>query len=160
MWTCPQCRTQNQDHDTACVNCGAIRAAGRFSSNQHGARTPRVTSASDPSSAQPPARGGYSLPETGVQPRPPKRSPVIVMARFAGILLATLLPVLTVLLSWRQSDALKHALLPLLLPTGTPEWQGTVCYIVLAFIAALLSLLPGLWTLLLARRSLPPPRNR
>lgn len=157
MWTCPQCRTQNQDADTVCAGCGAPRSAGRFQ-NQNTAPVPRVSAPGGTRQAAP-ARSSYPLPETGVTPRPPKRPAVCVLARFTGTVLLVLLPVLTALLAWRQYGALSRALLPLFLGTAEAQWQQTVCYAVLSLTAVLLSLLPGLWTLLLSR-PMPPKDGR
>lgn len=170
MWTCPQCQTQNQDTDSACAGCGAVRSAGRFNGSQQAspsARSPRVsTPAAEPKQQQQAqgivrpssVRSAYQLPETGVMPRPPRRQAVLLLARFVGTLLAILLPVLTALLAWRQYEAIRQAFLPLLLGADAPAWQTIACYGILALIGVLLAMLPGLWTLLLARRPLPPPR--
>ena len=82
------------------------------------------------------------------------------LARVSGTLLSILLPVFTLLLSWRQRDTLRQALLPLLLPAGAPAWLEWICYGILTLTAVLLALLPGLWTLLLARRPLPPASSK
>ena len=66
-------------------------------------------------------------------------------------MLMILLPVLTALFAWRQYDAVKAALIPLLLGSDAKGWMEIAVYCILSLIAVLVSFLPGLWTLLLAR---------
>ena len=68
-------------------------------------------------------------------------------------LLAVLLPLLVGLLAWRQYDALSKALLPLYLTEKAPDWLRSVFYGMLTAAAVLLSMLPGLWTILLSRNN-------
>ncbi len=154
MWICAQCNARNEDHETACAACGAVRAAGRFSPQ----RPARSAENRRPQVSRPsPSKSNYTLPDTDM-PRQPRRP--LVLARVSGTLLSILLPVFTLLLSWRQRDALRQALLPLLLPAGAPAWLEWICYGILTLTAVLLALLPGLWTLLLARRPLPPASSK
>ena len=138
MWICSQCGVQNSDQERVCSSCGATRAAGRF--------RPRISSGGQrrPATPQPPAQA--------VQ-RPPAAAR---LGRLTGVLLLILLPLWTALIAWRQAAALAPVLVPLALPASVPGWLGGVCYILMALTATLLSLLPGLWTLLLSRPPLPP----
>ena len=67
-----------------------------------------------------------------------------------------LLPLLVGLLAWRQYDVLAEALLPLYLTEKAPDWLRSVFYGALTAAAVLLSMLPGLWTILLSRK---PPKQ-
>lgn len=166
MWICPRCHTENRDAFPACESCGAARSAGRFGSSpgnrESVARAPRVTAAAPSGDAIPrpaaSARAAYQPPETEMPPAaaPRKRGAAARLARLVGGALCVLLPALTALLAVRQYDALSGALLPLLLSETTADAARLLCYLALALIAGLLSLLPGLWTLLLAR----PYKNR
>lgn len=159
MWICPRCHAENKDSAAACEGCGAVRAAGRFGSGapeQHAARAPRVTPAAE---AAPPRRRvpeGYQPPETQLRARPP-RQPFSGLGRAVGGGLLVLLPLLTMLLAWRQHGALSGVLTALLLDDAAGDGARMTVYIALAVIAALLASLPGLWTLLLSGR---PPRRR
>ena len=145
MWICPHCRVQNQDTDNACVSCGAARAQGRFGSSSMTGNTRKNMP------PPPAARQAYPLPDTGVKPRRPRPRKAETAARFAGTALLTLLPVLTALVLWRQYGAWRQPLAGLLLPGGAAGWQQLIVYLVFSLAAVLLSLLPGLWTLLLVR---------
>ena len=160
MWICQRCQTENRDSAHACRQCGTVRAAGRFGSSpqQHsgmGAAPPRVT-ASQPVQAQEPSplsptRSGYQPPEENARaPRQKKGGP----ARLVGVVLCVLLPVLTLALAWQQREILLPVLTPLFTGTKAPDWLNWTCYGVLSLTAALLALLPGLWTLLLNKRTL------
>ena len=160
MWICQRCYTENRDSSNVCAGCGAPRAAGRFGSapQQRPSQPsqPPVVSVpgvqQEPAPVSRPSRNGYQMPETGVRPQKEKKKAFVPrLAGFVGVLLMVLLPVLTALLAWRQHDTLSKALVPLLLGNGRAEWIGIVVYCVLSLIAVLLSVLPGLWTLLLAR---------
>ena len=72
--------------------------------------------------------------------------------RFLSILLCVLLPVMTLLLSWQQREILRPVLASLFVGQEAPEWLNWTCYGVLSLAAALVALLPGLWTLLLNKR--------
>ena len=165
MWICPRCHTENRDADTACEACGAARAAGRFASPpqrpqqriSRPAQPPRVTAPSPlqetAEAPAAPARGGYQAPEFRASKPRRRRAPLLILSRWVGGILCLALPALTLLLAWRQRQTLFSVLTPLLLGPDAPAWQGWTAFGVLALTGALLSLLPGLWTLLLARRT-------
>lgn len=69
-------------------------------------------------------------------------------AKLIGVLLCILLPALAGILAWRQYDAVSQAMIPLFLNDAAPEWARIAVYSGLCLIAGLLSLLPGLWTLM------------
>lgn len=159
MWICQRCHSENRDAASACEACGAPRAAGRFASAptmQRPGRTaqpPQVTSpgsAVEKQSSGAASRSEYQLPE--FPPRKRRRGPLAAFARFAGAALLILLPLLTAGLAVRQYDVLSSVLLPLILNEKAPAWMALACYLLAALCAVLLSMLPGLWTLLLARK--------
>ena len=98
-------------------------------------------------------RGPYPPPDPfGGKPRR-KRNGAEKLARFAGTLLCVLLPVLTLALSWAQRETLLSALPPLILGEDGPAWLAWGIWGAFTLAGAFLSLLPGLWTLLLNRRN-------
>ncbi len=159
MWICQQCQRENRDSVRVCPVCGMVRAAGRFGSapqQQSGAGSapPRVTPA-QPAAVQEalppsPALSGYQPPEEKAR-APQKKSGG--GARLAGGLLCVLLPAMALLLAWQQRELLRPVLTPLFTGPDAPDWLSWTCYGVLSLAAALLALLPGLWTLLLNRRN-------
>lgn len=164
MWICPRCQAENRESSAACASCGAIRSAGRFTSS---VQEPRVVQASRvsaplPESSQRPAsiRNAYQPPDPEMGRKSRRHShPLLTLGKWTGTGLCILLPILTALLAWRQYDALAQALLPLLIPGDAPRAIQILLYIALALIAVLLSMLPGLWTLLLARQNSPKERG-
>ncbi len=140
-----------------CPVCGTARAAGRFGSapqQRSGmGSAPRVTAAqpaqAQESSQPSPVRSSYQPPEENV--RAPRRGKGGFI-RLVGGLLCVLLPIMTLLLAWRQREILFPVLIPLFTGPEAPAWLNWTCYGVLSLTAALLALLPGLWTLLLNRR--------
>lgn len=158
MWICQRCRAENRDSASACQACGAVRAAGRFGSapQQRPVQTvqpPRVTPPVSPSEPEVPTapRGGYQAPEQRMPKIRKKRAPLLSLACLTGGALCVLLPLLTALWAWTQRDTLHAELLPLL-GADAPVWLGWTVYAATTLTAVLLSLLPGLWTLLLAKR--------
>lgn len=156
MWICNRCQAENRDSLSACETCGAARSAGRFGSAPamgDTARTPRVTAAREPvvrpaaqaAPAAPAARRSYAPP-----PEPPSRGPLRVFAKIVGGLLLILLPLLCAALCVQNQAALEDALLPLLLPAETDDVLRSLCFWAIAVAAILVSMLPGLWTILLA----------
>ena len=79
-----------------------------------------------------------------------------IFGKLVGGLLIVLLPLLIGLLAWRQYDVLSETLLPLYLTEKAPDWLRSVFYGMLTAAAVLLSMLPGLWTILLSRK---PPKQ-
>ncbi len=139
-----------------CPVCGNTRPAGRFGSAPQ--RRPEMDSAPRVIPAQPvqtqepappaSARSEYQPPEESVRaPRKRGGTPT----RLAGGLLCVLLPALTLALAWQQREILLPVLTPLFTGPDAPDWLKWGCYGALALSAALLALLPGLWTLLLNR---------
>ena len=157
MWICQRCQTENRDSVRMCPVCGNTRSAGRFGSapqQRSGmGSAPRVTAA-QPAQAteqlQPsPVRSGYQPPEGNA--RPPRRKGG-GFSRTVGGLLCVLLPAMTLALAWQQREILFPVLTPLFTGPEAPDWLNWTCYGLLSLAAALLALLPGLWTLLLNRR--------
>ena len=153
MWICQRCQTQNRDGMQACPVCGTMRAAGRF-----GSAPPRVTAAA---AAVPQAqesvpsgnhRSGYQPPEGNARAPRAARGKSGRLARLTGGALCVLLPVMILALAWQQREILRPVLAPLFTGADAPEWLGWTCYGILSLAAALIALLPGLWTLLLNRR--------
>ena len=164
MWICPRCHSENREAAAACENCGATRSAGRFGSSPQQPRrmqppsSPRISTPAgreqrEPEMPRSSARNEYPVPEMDLpRAKHVKRSSAL-FSRIVGVLLSVLLPVLVGLLAWRQYDVLSPALTGLLLPEDAADWMRIGCYAALGVVAALLALLPGLWTLLLARSS-------
>jgi len=142
MWTCKRCQRENDDAAAFCPQCGGPRAAGRF--GQAAGRREKVFRT---------PKGAYRVPDTGVTERKRRRGRLHALAWLAGACLAVLLPVWTAALAVLRYDDVSSALLPLLLGPEAPGWLGAVLYGLMALAAVLLSLLPGLWTMLLAGNS-------
>ena len=160
MWICQRCQTENKDTVHACRACGTVRAAGRFGSaptqySGMGATAPRVTPAQPVQTQEPPKSGPVQAncqpPEENT--RVPRGKKGGGLARLVGVLLCVLLPLLTVLLAWQQKEVLLPVLTPLFTGPDAPAWLSWTCYGALSLTAALLALLPGLWTLLLNKRN-------
>ena len=175
MWVCQHCHSENKDTSATCAACGTPRPIRRFGSapQAHTASpAPMVASAQQSDAAPSPqsvpdaraaaaARAAY---QATVQQRKdedyydeeeemdrPRRGGSI-FGKLVGGLLIVLLPLLVGLLAWRQYDALSEALLPLYLTEKAPDWLRSVFYGMLTAAAVLLSMLPGLWTILLSRK--------
>ena len=180
MWVCQNCHTEVKDNMASCPVCGMSRPMRRFGSapQSHAPGVPTVQSAptqqnnAGSSSAPVPdartaaaARTAYQPPvrqrdeeeyddEEEMYDRP--RRGGSVFGKIIGGLLIVLLPLLVGLLAWRQYDVLAEALLPLYLTEKAPDWLRSVFYGALTAAAVLLSMLPGLWTILLSRK---PPKQ-
>ncbi len=163
MWICPRCNFENREANVACESCGAARSVGRFGSapprRPSAPPSPRVSSAPSRETreqefARPFTPKEYATPDMDARPKPVRKP--CGLARCVGVLLCVLLPALVGLLAWRQYDALSEALLPLYLTEKAPDWLRSVFYGMLTAAAVLLSMLPGLWTILLSRK---PPRQ-
>ncbi len=139
-----------------CPVCGNTRPAGRFGSapqrRSDADSAPRVIPAQPPQAQEPapttPITSGYQPPEENVRAARKKGG---TPTRLAGGLLCVLLPALTLVLAWQQREILLPVLTPLFTGSDAPAWLSWGCYGALALSAALLALLPGLWTLLLNR---------
>ncbi len=164
MWICPQCHAENREANVACDSCGAPRSAGRFGSapsrRPSSVQAPLVSSAPsrqarDKRGQEPPvsvSRSQYQAPEMDVRARKERR-PMAVLATVVGIILCVLLPLLAGLIAWRKYDVLQPVVTSLFLLEDAPSWVGLASYIAFAVIAGLVALLPGLWTVLLARNA-------
>ncbi|HHT07114.1 MAG: hypothetical protein ACOYI6_05850 [Christensenellales bacterium] len=160
MWICNRCQTSNKDGYAQCVQCSAPRNARRF-----GAGTP-VTAPSVHQAAAPPRR--MQQPEveeqapTSAPPPPPRRHTIPApqpapgraaggFVRVIGILLAVLLPLLLIALAVFQYDTVSPVVLGLFFktPATLSPIISYVIYGLLALIAALITLVPGLslWAL-------------
>ena len=177
MWVCQHCHSENKDTSATCSACGSPRPVRRFGSAPQARPAAPASSApavapaqqNDSPSPQPvpdarsvaAARAAY---HAAVQQREneeydddeeemdrPRRGGS-VFGKLVGGLLIVLLPLLVGLLAWRQYDALSEALLPLYLTEKAPDWLRSVFYGMLTAAAVLLSMLPGLWTILLSRK--------
>ena len=161
MWICQRCHTENHDSSAVCSLCGTQRAAGRFSSPGQSRPAPAVQPprviVSNPlertEEAKATGRGGFQPAEPEIIRRKRKRSPFIWFAKAVGAILLIVLPLLVILLAISQYEALASALVPLLTQGEGRPWLGKICYGVFLLAAVLLSSLPGLWTLLLARKA-------
>ena len=156
MWICQRCQTENRDSIRMCPVCGAARSAGRFGSapqQRSGDTAPQVTVAQPAAPQEPsapaPVRSGYQPMEEVVRAPQPKGGGFF---RLVGVLLCVLLPVTALALAWQQRDVLFPLLTPLFTGPEAPAWLNWTCYGALSLAAALLALLPGLWTLLLNKR--------
>ena len=173
MWICQKCQTQNREGVQACPVCGTMRAAGRFGSapqQRPGVSAPRVTAAAAAPQMQEPVqsginRSGYQPPEDNMRAPRAVRGKGGGFVRFVGISLCVLLPTLTLLMAlvlfvgwqsqlqtWQQMIKAYPQTASMFIGSYIPVWLGWVFYGILTFTALLLSLLPGLWTLLLNRR--------
>ena len=173
MWICQQCHTENRDTAPACETCGTLRSAGRFGSapaQRSAVWQPQPPMVTQPSMMQEsenaPAPQSVSRARSMMRaknasanaapPAPPvrkKRSLLAGFARFVGAALLILLPLLTAGLAYRQYEPLSQLLAPLLAGNPPPKGAQLGCYLAFAAGAVLLSALPGLWTLLLAKKS-------
>lgn len=165
MWVCGYCHKENKDAAASCISCGRVKTQRRFASaptraNRYANEQTNPYGNSDahigiaPNTVQapwPPAVNGYSDAEpcNHAQTVTSAVRPLCCgFARIVGMLLCIGLPLLVAAIAWGQYEALSAALVPLFLKGSSPEWTKMVVYIVLCLFAVLLSLLPGLWTLL------------
>ena len=162
MWICQRCHTENHDSSAVCSLCGSQRAAGRFAppAQPRTGRTaspPRVGMPAQPQkpertdAAPSVSRGGYQAPDLYAEPRRKRRSPLAAFARVLGAALLILLPLLVLVLAVARYEILAAAFVPFLTGAEGRPFLGVICYILLSLTAVLLSALPGLWTLLLAK---------
>ena len=185
MWVCQQCHSENNDAMASCPSCGTPRPVRRFGSAPQAhapapaASAPTVTQAQKASAAPVPdartaaaARAAHAARAAYQQQNQPEerdddyydddemydrpRRGGSIFGKIVGGLLIVLLPLLVGLLAWRQYEVLSEALLPLYLTEKAPDWLRSVFCGALTAAAVLLSMLPGLWTILLSRK----PVNR
>lgn len=155
MWTCIKCNAVNEDLYTICPKCGASRSAGRF-----GSATPVKTMPYPQPAEQKPAPAEHK-PTPAPQLPPPQEyipQPDKVRAgggvRFFGRLLMFILPLLTAFLAYLKMDSCMVQLSVLLFGSASVEKNNIILiavYILFAFGAVLLSVLPGLWTLAIGK---------
>ena len=177
MWICPQCHQQNQEDTVLCIKCSASRPTGRFNTASlqisSGIAAPRVAPAAEmrhapdpytrPSPVEPAPRpkaaeappAPYRIPPAPPA-HPPRHRAIHSFARLIGRALMLLLPLLALLIAWRQYDALSGPLTSLLLSADAPQWARYAVYGVFCLAGLLLSLLPGVS--LLAK--LPPRHHK
>ncbi len=140
MWNCDKCGAANDDRVNICVSCGAARSVGRF-----GAAQPQNSAAYTAQRQSAPARSSPTTPGAEYHPEPVRAhggGGFMLM----GTLLATLMFALTMVLAWRQYDAVSPVVLGLLFD-DLESLGGFVCalvYAVLAFMASMLAAVPGL----------------
>ena len=127
MWTCVKCHQNVNDHLAVCPHCGAARSAGRFSKEIQPQQTPQALYTPDFEHVR--AGRGFML---------------------FGAFLAVLLPSVVILAALLCKNSWIGSLYSLLTPEAVMAELGDVrtniLYWALAVAAALLSSLPGLWT--------------
>jgi len=159
MWNCNKCGNTNDDQYTICPRCGAAKGAGRFGTQQSGVKNAAAYPTAPRQNAQPSGQPAVR-PEGVVQPQQlPQAQYVPDFAHvkagkgfmLLGVLLALLLPLTLIALAALRHGDWAAALNGLILPEKAAEapafWIKYPLYILLTLLAALLSSLPGLWTL-------------
>ena len=143
MWICPSCGENNQDEYNRCSFCGCNKNGSHFAPNRQ--HTGFRENAAEPRT------------ETGAEAQPPRKSLLCRAANILGIILMILLP-LSVLLFGVILYAhpitfslLEDQLIYRAAVTASGSVSGTLLYIFVLLTAVLLSVLPGLWTCLLAK---------
>ena len=128
MWTCVRCKQSVDDRLAVCPHCGAARSAGRFSKEIQPQQTPQAQYTPDFAHV----RSGRGL-------------------MVFGAILTVVLPAvaLTVAVLCRKGwiGELYRLLNPEALAAGPIDIKTNLLYWVLTAAAALLSSLPGVWTL-------------
>lgn len=144
MWTCSKCLYDNSDRNAVCESCGTPRNNRRFTA-------PAVQTAAYEAPQGHPSAFNRDVPPNRQsrshrqgEPLPPPLSKASRLMRFCGGLLSLLLPLLCILLCWRQFDVLYDALVPLLTGHAQRNALGILCYLLYCLCAVLLSLAPGL----------------
>ena len=153
MWTCTKCNTVNEDLYTICPKCGASRSAGRFgSSSQPQVKSTAVQPAAAAKPAEQPAKPVPAAPPAYYTPDLSKVHAGRCV-RLLGRILAVLLPLVCIMYFIAQYESLHAKLISSFLPASItpPSFVTLVLYIIIAAAAALLSALPGVWTLSLGK---------
>lgn len=161
MWTCNKCNTVHEDLYSSCPKCGASRSAGRFASAPPAKPAAYAAPPAEPRIMQRPA-AQEPAPAAVPVPRPAPQATYIpnldkVHAgggmRFVGVVLAILLPVITGVIAYFKYDQLCPLLCGLFFEHPESEIPALLAgiYIVFALVAALLTALPGLWTLAIGK---------
>ena len=160
MWVCQHCHSENKDTSATCSACGTPRPMRRFGSAPQARSAAPVSSAPVVASAQPSDQTAAST-----QPIPDARSAAAARAAYQATV------------QQRENEeyyddeeemdrprrggsvfgklvgGLLIVLLPLYLTEKAPDWLRSVFYGMLTAAAVLLSMLPGLWTILLSRNN-------
>ncbi len=183
MWICSRCQSSNEETHARCLQCGAPRSARRFGagtpvltpsveeqSSDYGRErafpAPRPDGLKNPSAHGPAAREDQPSGRADRLPFPEKRRVRCAAGRWlvaVGLVLAALLPLLCLYLSFAQRDRWPDAVAGLFFPAGASPAAGLVLYVVLTALSALLLMLPGLTAAGLGRlliRLTPPRRPR
>lgn len=164
MWICIKCSAQNEDQYTVCPQCGASRSAGRFGAAAAAPRNAAAYAAPLRQNAQP--SGQPAVAAERIAPLPQQMPQAQYVSDFShvhsgrgymilGTLLSILLP-LTVLLFAVLSyfHYAGTSVLALLLFSEATNASSTIYTLIYGFITlvlALLSALPGLWTLAIGK---------
>lgn len=161
MWLCPRCHKENEEQAIACAHCGVRRPSGRFqpADESNAVQPPRVTAPRAQAPIQHRERqrtqrhvSACPPPETGFYPVKRKKPGFLIhFARFVGGMLCILLPLITLFCAIGLYPSFSGMLLPLVLQDMIAEWVGIMLFVLASFLSLLLSVLPGLWTLLLVR---------
>lgn len=157
MWICSRCQTANKEGYSQCVQCSAPRNARRFGAGTP-VSAPSVQTASPERRMQQPDTGSQELPPPPITRRqavpaaPPRRANGGFI-RWVGILLAVLLPALTLLLAVLRYKVASPVVFSLF---GNPfhyedSIMGYMVYGLVTLIALLLTLVPGLSLVALSR---------
>lgn len=157
MWICSRCQTANKEGYSQCVQCSAPRNARRFGAGTP-VSAPSVQTASPERRMQQPDTGSQELPPPPITRRqavpaaPPRRANGGFI-RWVGILLAVLLPALTGLVAALRMDVIAPVIHGLFFgpEAVAPGLLGQVSYWVMAFLAMLLVMVPGLALIALSR---------
>ncbi len=158
MWICNRCQTANKEGHTQCVQCSAPRNARRFGAG-------RPVEAPSVQTASPERRMQHQEPVPREAPPPPPVSrrpaePAQQMSRrgssggfirLVGMLLAVLMPLLTVLIAVMRHDVVSPVINSLFFKPPAPDVLGYVAYAFVTFLAALLTMAPGLALVALSR---------
>ena len=144
MWTCPKCLHENGDERMACSRCGSPRSSRRFNQpSVQQAPYPQQSNSHFRQETGRVPRSGVHKPHQGEWSMPPL-SRAAKLAKLCGTLLCLFLPLLCLLLAWKQFDVLYPVLVPLLTGSADHTFIGHLCYGLYSLCALLLTLLPGL----------------
>ena len=128
MWTCVRCKQTVDDRLAVCPHCGAARSAGRFSKEIQPQQTPQAQYAPDFGHVR--AGRGFMI---------------------FGAILAVLLPAVAILAAILCRNGWIGELYRLMNPDAAiaelSDGKTNLLYWALTIAAALLSSLPGIWTM-------------
>ncbi|NLG58415.1 MAG: hypothetical protein GX540_08380 [Clostridiales bacterium] len=156
MWICNRCQTANKEGYSQCVECSAPRNARRFGAGRP-VSAPSVQTASPERRMQNVEPAGQEAPPAPISRKPvappsPRRA-AGGFIRLAGLLLAVLLPALAALLAVLRMDVLSPVIRGLFFGPEAPDpgLLGQMSYWLMALVAVLLALWPGLSLVALSR---------